>query len=192
MFWKQSQGLPFTPLDGDVVFQSLPRSPWVEMIEGATDSPFSHCGIVAERDGQWVVYEALGRVRAVPLQDFLKRGRGGAFAAYRWSPAEQPLVPQILSAVREFLGRPYDSRYRMDDELIYCSELIEKSYRRVTGHALGKTGRLEELRWQPYQDLIRRLEGGPVPLERLIITPRDLARAAPLQLMAQRGYDLDP
>ena len=39
--------LRYMPRDGDVVFQSLPHNPLVNAIEGATNSRFSHCGIVA-------------------------------------------------------------------------------------------------------------------------------------------------
>src|SRR5262245_28488608 len=63
----------YAPQDGDVVFQALPHQDVVDAIEGATGSDFSHCGIVAKFEGKWVVYEALGKVRATPLYDFLLR-----------------------------------------------------------------------------------------------------------------------
>ena len=34
----------YSPREGDVVFQSLPRGDLVDAIEGITNSPFSHCG----------------------------------------------------------------------------------------------------------------------------------------------------
>ena len=72
----------------------------------------------------------------------------------------------------------------MDDESIYCSELIYKAYRDATKGSLGKLVKLGDLKWRPYQQIIERLEGGPVPVEREMITPRDLALAEPLQYVA--------
>ncbi len=43
--------------------------------------------------------------------------------------------------------------------------------------------RLEELDWRPYAEIITKLEGGPPPLDRQMITPRDLANAEQLMLV---------
>jgi hypothetical protein len=69
----------------------------------------------------------------------------------------------------------------MDEERIYCSELVYKSYQSATDAALGSLVRLGDLDWEPHADYIRELEGGPVPLDRELITPRDLARSSALQ-----------
>jgi hypothetical protein len=177
--WRQYQ-----PQEGDVLFQSLPRNELVNAIEGSTGSLWSHCGLVAREDGQWVVYEAIGEVRKTPLNEFYRRGRDGRFAAYRFKEADGAHIPQVIEKARAYLGRPYDVRYRMDDESIYCSELIYKAYRDATKGSLGKLVKLGDLKWRPYQQVIERLEGGPVPVEREMITPRDLALAEPLQYVA--------
>ena len=119
----------YAPQVGDVVFQSLPHGELVEMIEGATNSPLSHCGIVALDRGRWVVVEAIGPVMETPLERWIRRGRGWRLWAYRLEAARQEGVGRFVEAARGFLGRPYDYRYRMDDEFLYCSELVEKSYR---------------------------------------------------------------
>ncbi len=92
-------------------------------------------------------------------------------------------IPAIITAARAYLGRPYDIRYRMDDEHIYCSELIYKAYRDATGGTLGRLVKLSELKWQPFAKLIEEMEGGPPPLDREMITPRDLAAAEQLVLV---------
>jgi hypothetical protein len=181
----------YQPRAGDVIFQSLPHSRVVNAIEGATGSPYSHCGIVAQEDGAWMVYEAFGPVGPSPLAAFVARGRGEAFAVYRLREAHQPLVPAVLDSVRRFQGRPYDERYRLDDdaEKIYCSELIYLAYREATGgEALGREVTLGELRWQPFRQVIERIEKGPPPLDRSFITPRDLARASQLERFYTYGY----
>lgn len=178
----------YSPLEGDVIFQALPHMDVVDAIEGATESDFSHCGIVAQLDGQWVVYEAIGKVRTTPLYVYILRGRERGFAVYRWKETEQRRVPEILEQTRAMLHRPYDTRYKMDDERIYCSELIYKAYRAATGGGeAGRLVRLGDLKWQGYERTIIDLEGGPVPVDREMITPRDLALAPQLELFKSYG-----
>ena len=181
----------YQPQDGDLVFQSLPHSPLVNAIEGGTQSPFSHCGIVAKENGRWLVYEAFAPVGPTPLGDFVARGRNRAFLVRRLKADEQQYVPPMLATVRTLRGRPYDIRYRLDDnrEAIYCSELIYLAYQDATsGGSLGKLITLGELKWKPYERLIEGIEKSPPPLDRQMITPRDLFRAEQLETVISYGY----
>lgn len=181
----------YQPQPGDILFQSLPPSSLVAAIEGATGSPYSHCGLVVQRDGRWVVIEAFDGVECTSLREFVFRGRGHGFAVYRLQPEHQQHVPAMIRAAKARLGLPYDVRYRMDDEAIYCSELIYKAYGEVSGgEQLGRLVQLGELNWRPYEATIRHFEGGPAPLDREMITPRDLARAE--QLMLVSAYNIEP
>ena len=174
----------YQPQEGDVIFQSLPHSRLVNAIEGATRSPFSHCGVVGKQDGRWVVYEAYDGVGATPLREFLFRGRNQGFAVYRLKADRQQHVPEMLKCVRSYLGRPYDVRYRFDDEAIYCSELIFKAYRDASdGEELGDVVKFGALNWQPFEATVRHYETGPVPVDREMITPKDLALAPQLELV---------
>ena len=76
----------------------------------------------------------------------------------------------------------------MDDEKIYCSELIYKGYKAATGKPLGKLVKLREMDWKPYEATIREIEGGPPPLEREIISPRAVSEAAEVEKVYARGY----
>lgn len=181
--WSAHAGyLKYEPRDGDVIFQSLPHGPVVWAIEGVTGSPYSHCGIVARKDDQWIVYEAYRGVSATPLKTFLCRGRGGGFAVYRLRDEHRRHIPETLRCCEKYLGLPYDIRYRLDDETIYCSELIYKAFRDATdGQQLGDLVRFGDMNWQPYELLIRRIEGGEVPVDREMITPVELAKARQLE-----------
>lgn len=171
----------YAPQEGDIVFQSLPHSRLVDAIEGVSGSSYSHCGIVGKENGAWVVYEAFHDVEVTPLATFLFRGRNQGFAVYRLKGEHQKHVPALLQNVKKYLGRPYDVRYRMDDECIYCSELIYKAYRDTSGDDLGELVRLGDLPWRPHETTIMHFEGGPVPLDREMITPKDLAKAGQLE-----------
>lgn len=180
----------YTPQVGDVIFQSSEHSPLIDMIEGVSESHYSHCGIVDRVDGQWVVYEAGREVKATPFETFIDRGRGDGFAAYRFKEAYQDDIPEIIEHTRAYLGRPYDFRYRLDEEHIYCSELIYKAFEKTTGETMGKLIRLGDTDWQPYEHLILELENGPVPLNRMIITPIDLALAKQLEVLYSRNFEV--
>ena len=73
----------YHPADGDIVFQSLPHGEMVDAIEGATNSPWSHCGVVVYEHHCWFVAEAIVKVRKTFLPLWIMRGRGGHFEAYR-------------------------------------------------------------------------------------------------------------
>jgi hypothetical protein len=177
----------YRPADGDVVFQSLPHNPLVDAIEGVSNSQMSHCGIVVKNEGMWFVIEALGEVHATPLEEWSERGRDQWFAAYRFKPEYQKMVPEIVKAAESFSGRPYDFHYSFDDEAIYCSELVFKAFQKVAGRGLGQPRRLEDLNWRPHEDFIRSLEGGGLPMDREIITPVDLSRAPELVKVHESG-----
>jgi len=193
--WEQNRTFPtskttsigYEPQVGDLVFQSSPLHDLTIAIQGATRSPLSHCGIVALNSGRWVVVEAIATVRETELGIWFRRGRGRKVAVYRLADEWMPHVPAIIAAAREFRGRPYDTRYRMDDEAIYCSELVYKAFERATGSTLGTLVPLGDLDWKPFEATIRKYEGGAPPLDRLMITPRDLASAPELSLVFDNG-----
>lgn len=172
----------YAPQEGDIVFQSLPKNKLVDAIEGVTESGASHCGIVGREKDKWVVYEAFrGGVQTTPLYSYLFRGRDYGYAVYRFKPEYKKHIPETLRCARTYLGKPYDIRYRMDDDRIYCSELIYKAYfTAANGDALGDLVKFGTLNWQPYESAITYFEGGPVPLDREMITPVNLSRAPQL------------
>lgn len=177
----------YSPQPGDFVFQSLPHNPLIDAIEGSSGSPFSHCGIVKQRSvekkhgDEWMVIEAIGPVKETPWAHWIAQGRESAYVVFRLRDPLAKKVPAILAAAEKYEGRPYDIHYDMDDEKIYCSELLYKSVRDATGRKLGRIRKLGELKWQPYEKVIRSIENGGLPLEREMITPRDFSEAPELQ-----------
>jgi len=141
-------------------------------------------GSILSRDRRWHLRLAFHHVLEVvvtPLRDYLERGRGGGFAVYRLRDEFTGHIPATLQCCRTYLGRPYDIRYRLDDEKIYCSELIYEAFRDATeGQELGSLSRFGDMDWGAYEVLIRQIEGGPVPVDRMMITPVGLARAPQL------------
>ena len=178
----------YQPQNGDLIFQSLPVNDLVLTIEGVTKSPYSHCGIVVEKDGEWQVLEAIGPVKYTKLYEWVQRGRDEAFTVTRLKDTSK--VNEFILDAETFMGKPYDSRYRLDDEKIYCSELIYKAYQSVTGIKLAELAKLGDLPWQEYKRTIEKYEKGSVPLERLMITPVDLSRSTYTSKVYSQNYQL--
>lgn len=174
----------YIPQEGDLVFQALPHGDLVDAIEGASHSRYSHVGLVMRRDGAWFVREAIGPVMDTPLAEWIARGRyGHAFDAFRLRAPLQAKVPALIQASAAWLERPYDVRYRMDDEAIYCSELVYKAMLAASGVRLGRLQKLGTLDWKPWRATIEKYEEGPVPLEREMITPRAMSEAGELEVV---------
>ena len=167
---------PYQPQEGDFIFQSLPRNPLINAIEGMTRSPYSHCGIVKQSPGGWVVLEALGTVHETPLRQWVDQGRNKTFVVARPDAKLQQQMFQIIQAAARLKGLPYDIHYSLDDKAIYCSELIYKATLAATGTRLGKLEKLGSMPWQPHEQLIRSIENGKLPLEREMVTPVSILR----------------
>ena len=170
----------YEPKVGDLYFQSLPRNAVVNAIEGASESTYSHCGILVRKDERWFVLEAIGPVRETPLAKWIKQARDRHYDVFRLGAKHEGIIPEFIKAARKYMGRPYDIRYRMDDEKIYCSELIFKGYRDATGESLGKLVKFGDLKWVRHTPVILAIEGS-IPLNRIMITPRHLSEAKQLE-----------
>ena len=180
LFGDAKKPADYEPQEGDIVFQSLPHCPLVDAIEGCTHSPFSHCGIVHKAADGWCVIEAIGPVTQTPLEFWKLQGRQQSFAVKRLIKPPVNLIDRFVAEALKFIGKPYDIHYSMDDEAIYCSELIYKAYLKVSGRGLGKMTKLRELDWRPPEAIIRSIDG-QVPLDREMITPLALFEAPELK-----------
>jgi len=166
----------YEPKSGDLVFQSLPLNPLVFAIEGVTDSPFSHCGIVVEGDDGWYVLESIGPVKETPILEWIDQGRENKFWAYRLDSSFDEFIPDIIRAAKKNRGKKYDANYSFENEEIYCSELIYNAIYEVTGRSVGKIQKLGDLNWKPYEENIININGF-VPLDREMITPLAMTKA---------------
>ena len=171
----------YDPQEGDIAFQSLPHNPLIDAIEGATASPFSHCGILHRAGAKWVVIEAIGPVRETPFPAWIAQARDQRYTIFRLKEQYRGKISSFISAAQSYKGRPYDIHYDFDDAAIYCSELIYKAFHRATGENLGRVQSLGELQWEPHSAVIKQIEAGGLPLDRKMITPRSLSEANQLE-----------
>lgn len=134
-----------------------------------------------------MVLEAIGPVKYTGLYDYVSRARDRKFHVYRFREEYEKHIEPTISEAKEYIGVPYDIRYRLDEEAIYCSELIYKAFKKATGEELGKLQSFGELNWEPYRSTVIKYEGSnTIPVDRLMITPISLSRAKQLVFVEER------
>lgn len=93
--------------EGDIVFQ-MSKSRQSPLIQLATASPWSHCGIIIEKSDGLYVLEAAGHVKLTPLSAWIKRGRWGTVKRKRVFDRD------IKIKYKKYLGQPYDLAFKFD------------------------------------------------------------------------------
>ena len=117
---------------GDLLFQDLDCGKLCDAIEkvttGINGAKFSHVAIVSkiDTDGKAYVIEAYDGVEETPVSEFLKRSHDdkGNPKAARLLPEYQYLVSVAVNRAHKLLGKKYDTKFAMNDDSYYCSELV--------------------------------------------------------------------
>jgi len=175
---------------GDLVFQSE-RGDFARAIQLATHSPYNHVGMIFIKSGKTLVFEAMGPVQFTPLEEWVRRGKGGRYAVKRLKNADKILTPEVLQKMdlltRKFTGKAYDWTFGLSDKKIYCSELVWKMYRQSTGLELGHFQKLKELNLSPplVQQQMREKFGPYIPLGLKIISPGQVFNSDLLKTLPQ-------
>ena len=123
--------------EGDVIFQtSLSRqSPLIQI---ATRSKISHCGIIVMKNGKPYVLETLKTLVVTPLDKFIARGEDGKY----WLKRRKKENIKIKYA--SYLGKTYDLAFKFDNDKFYCSELIYDIYKNQLGIELCEPKKVSE------------------------------------------------
>ena len=112
--------------EGDVIFQTS-QSQQSPLIQIATRSKISHCGIIVMKNGKPYVLETLKTLVVTPLDKFIARGEGGKYWLKRSNKEN------IKIKYGSYLGKPYDLAFKFDNDKFYCSELIYDIYKNQLG-----------------------------------------------------------
>ena len=112
--------------EGDVIFQTS-LSQQSPLIQIATQSTISHCGIIIIKDGKPYVLETLKTLVLTPLDKFIARGKDGKYWLKRSNKEN------IKIKYGSYLGKPYDLAFKFDNDKFYCSELIYDIYKNQLG-----------------------------------------------------------
>ena len=115
--------------DGDIIFQSSP-SRQSAAIEEATQSPYSHCGIIFYENNIAYVYEAVQPVGKRRLDEWIESGVNGDFIVKRLKDSfllNEITVNALKTYTLNQFGKNYDGKFNWSDKEMYCSELVYKS-----------------------------------------------------------------
>ena len=122
---------------GDVVFRMgdarVARGwfPMSRFLAKASNSRFSHTGVVSVEDGEPVVYDTTRT--SVARQPFCVwvLDNVGDFGVKRLKPEYRSQIPLVIEYVHDVFAKqiPFDYELGLDDKALYCIELTEKAFR---------------------------------------------------------------
>ena len=117
--------------EGEVIFQTS-QSEQSPLLQIATRSKITHCGIIVMKNGKPYVLETLKTLVLTPLDKFIARGKDGRY----W--LKRPEKDNIKIKYNSYLVKPYDLAFKFDNGKFYCSELIYDIYLKQLGIELCK------------------------------------------------------
>lgn len=118
--------------DGDLIFQhsSSSQSTAVQL---ATNSYYSHCGIIFHMNGEAYVFEAIEPVGVRKLDQWIASGEKSHYAVYRLK--DKTLTTKELETMKGYLkaqlDKHYDLGFNWSEKEMYCSELAYKAYKAI-------------------------------------------------------------
>ena len=162
--------------NGDIIFQTS-KSSQSKAIQLATNSKYSHMGIIYENDGKYFVYEAVHPVKLTPLAVWINRGENGHYVVKRLKNADQVLTSLNLLKMKQigeqFKGKPYDIYFEWSNNKIYCSELVWKIYKKAIGIEIGQLENLSDfdLTNSIVKAKMKERYGDNIPMDEQVISP---------------------
>lgn len=162
--------------EGDIIFQTS-KSRQSMAIQVATNSKYSHMGIIYENDGAFFVYEAVQPVKLTPIKAWINRGEKGHYVVKRLKNADRVLTDATLTKMKQigeqFKVKAYDIYFEWSDDKIYCSELVWKMYKQSVGIEIGQLEQLSDfdLTKEIVQSKIKERYGDNIPMDEKVISP---------------------
>jgi hypothetical protein len=148
------------------------------MVRALTGSRWTHMGVIFNEPAGSVVLEAVSPVRKTPFRDWVRRARDQIYVVKRLRDADARLPAEVVEKMRKlgatWLGRPYDIRFRWDDDALYCSELAYKLFDRAAQVRLGKLERAADMNLNDervQKALRRRFAGAKFDPTETVVTP---------------------
>jgi uncharacterized protein YycO len=193
---KDAKRLEFFKLEkkiqnGDIIFQTS-KSRQSKAIQLATNSKYSHMGIIYENGEQYFVYEAVQPVKLTPLTEWIKRGEGEHYVIKRLKNSKEILTIEVIKEMKRFgenyKGKPYDIYFEWSDDKIYCSELVWKIYKEVTNIEIGKLQQLSEFELDNnvVKGIMTERYGNNIPLDEKVISPAAMFNSKELLLIEEK------
>jgi hypothetical protein len=185
--WFGAKALAFEFQEGDILFEGL-DTPQTLALVMATDSEYTHCGVVYKGQDGFYVYEAVATTSLTPLNEFLGRSKIPVIVTRLKDPAI--LTPEVMAKIKasgeELKDKPYDLKFQWSDDHIYCSELVYKVYQRGAGLELVPLKRFRDYNLtHPAVKALIEKRFKDFPLDELAVAPADLLKSPYLTKVAK-------
>jgi len=123
---------------GDLLFVTAKESGLSGAINNVTqkqkNASFDHIGILQKDKGGVFVLHAAPKngSQKQNLDDFLKDQAkdGQKVVVYRLKPEFQNTIPAAIEKANSMVGKPYNFNYILNENSYYCSDFIERSFRK--------------------------------------------------------------
>lgn len=168
--------------EGDVIFQTSNYGQSLA-VQKATESKYSHVGILFQEKDEWYVYEAVQPVQKIPLKDFISHGDQSHFTISRFKGAlNSSNIVKMKTFFNKVEGLDYDIYFEWSDKTWYCSELVWKMYHHV-GIIISdyeKFGQYNLKDPTVVKIIDQRFKNG-VNLDETVITPRGIYESSKME-----------
>ena len=167
--------------DGDIIFQSS-QSEQCEAVRIATNSKFSHCGIIFNENGKCYVYEAIQPVKKTLLSDWVRHGIGKKYLVMRLKDStllNKSSLDKMKSYGKNLFNKDYDIYFQWSDENLYCSEYVWKIYKNGADIELCNLEKLKSfnLEDEHVKAILNQRYGQNIPLDENVVAPSQLANS---------------
>ena len=149
-------------------------------VQLATNSYYSHCGIIIHLQGKAYVFEAIEPVGVRPIESWIESGKEQKYAVYRLE--NLTLSAEQLLTMRAYLeaqiDKHYDLGFNWSDKEMYCSELVYKAYKSV-GIELCHTKALRDFNLESPQvrRIMQQRYGTQIPYDEPMVSPGQLSES---------------
>lgn len=158
---------------GDIIFHTS-KSAQSMVIQKATHSPYSHMGMIVNKNNKIWVLEAIQPVKYTPLKQWINRGTNAHYVLKRYNkPLTEQQKKRLVIEAEKYLAKPYDIYFEWNNDAIYCSEIVWKVYDQALGIQLAPLEKLKQFDLSDPQvkALMKQRYGQQIPLNETVIAP---------------------
>lgn len=171
--------------DGDIILQTS-ESSQCEAVRIATNSKFSHCGIIFKDQDKIYVLEAVQPVKITPLDEWISHGKENNYLIRRLrkdTVLDTLKIKKMKTLGFQMLNKDYDLYFEWSNDKIYCSELVWKIYKEGAGIEICSLKKLKDFNLSDpkVKKIMNERYGDNVPFNENVVAPSQLADSKLLQ-----------